>query len=72
MYMHAIIHDLKLDSQETNVNHMKTIGLVHDGFGSEEMSKNNLTWVVAKTHVVVDRYPTWYHPHLHLYMVTRL
>ncbi|XP_023729833.1 palmitoyl-acyl carrier protein thioesterase, chloroplastic isoform X1 [Lactuca sativa] len=44
---------------ETSVNHMKTIGLMHDGFGSEEMSKNNLTWVVAKTHVVVDRYPTW-------------
>ncbi|XP_073132218.1 palmitoyl-acyl carrier protein thioesterase, chloroplastic-like [Henckelia pumila] len=46
--------------QETALNHVKTAGLLNDGFGSTpEMSKRNLIWVVAKMQVLVDRYPTW-------------
>lgn len=46
--------------QETALNHVKTAGLLGDGFGSTpEMCKKNLIWVVAKMQVVVDRYPTW-------------
>ncbi|KAI3525049.1 hypothetical protein L1887_03720 [Cichorium endivia] len=44
---------------EIAISHMKRIGLMHDRFGSEEMSKENLMWVVAKIQMVVDRYPTW-------------
>ena len=47
--------------QETALNHVKTAGLMGDGFGSTpEMSKKNLFWVVTKMQVLVDRYPTWY------------
>lgn len=47
--------------QETALNHVKTVGLLGDGFGSTpEMSKKNLFWVVTKMQVLVDRYPTWY------------
>ncbi|KZV27454.1 palmitoyl-acyl carrier protein thioesterase, chloroplastic-like [Dorcoceras hygrometricum] len=46
--------------QETALNHVKTAGLLNDGFGSTpEMCKRNLIWVVAKMQVLVDRYPTW-------------
>ncbi|KAI4344061.1 hypothetical protein L6164_011335 [Bauhinia variegata] len=46
--------------QETALNHVKTAGLLGDGFGSTpEMCKKNLIWVVTRMHVVVDRYPTW-------------
>ncbi|XP_075517657.1 palmitoyl-acyl carrier protein thioesterase, chloroplastic-like [Primulina tabacum] len=46
--------------QETALNHVKTAGLLNDGFGSTpEMSKRNLIWVVAKMQVLVDCYPTW-------------
>uniref|UniRef100_O04794 Acyl-[acyl-carrier-protein] hydrolase n=1 Tax=Garcinia mangostana TaxID=58228 RepID=O04794_GARMA len=46
--------------QETALNHVKTAGLLGDGFGSTpEMSKRNLIWVVTKMQVEVDRYPTW-------------
>ena len=46
--------------QETALNHVKTAGLLGDGFGSTpEMCKKNLIWVVARMQVVVDRYPTW-------------
>ncbi|KAL4587597.1 hypothetical protein LXL04_000469 [Taraxacum kok-saghyz] len=44
---------------ETTANHMKKIGLMDNGFGSEEMSKQNLAWVVAKIQMIVDTYPTW-------------
>ncbi|XP_023749675.1 palmitoyl-acyl carrier protein thioesterase, chloroplastic [Lactuca sativa] len=44
---------------ETSINHMKKTGFIHEGLGSEEMSKYNLTWVVAKIQMVVDRYPKW-------------
>ncbi|XP_057415741.1 palmitoyl-acyl carrier protein thioesterase, chloroplastic-like [Lotus japonicus] len=46
--------------QETALNHVKTAGLLGDGFGSTpEMCKKNLIWVVTRMQVVVDRYPTW-------------
>ncbi|CAK9154426.1 unnamed protein product [Ilex paraguariensis] len=46
--------------QETALNHVKSAGLLGDGFGSTpEMCKRNLIWVVTKMHLVVDRYPTW-------------
>ncbi|CAI0543142.1 unnamed protein product [Linum tenue] len=46
--------------QETALNHVKTAGLLGDGFGSTpEMSKRNLIWVVTRMQVLVDRYPTW-------------
>uniref|UniRef100_D6BND5 Acyl-[acyl-carrier-protein] hydrolase n=1 Tax=Brassica juncea TaxID=3707 RepID=D6BND5_BRAJU len=46
--------------QETALNHVKTAGLLRDGFGSTpEMVKKNLIWVVTRMQVVVDTYPTW-------------
>ncbi|CAH1426408.1 unnamed protein product [Lactuca virosa] len=59
----------KAPTKETSINHMKKTGFIHDGLRSEEMSKHNLTWVVAKIQMVVDRYPKWYNTHFHLYMV---
>lgn len=56
----ASIETLMNHLQETALNHVKTAGLLGDGFGSTpEMSKKNLIWVVTKMQVVVDRYPTW-------------
>ncbi|XP_023749668.1 palmitoyl-acyl carrier protein thioesterase, chloroplastic [Lactuca sativa] len=57
----ASIETLMNHLQETTANHMKKSGLMHDGFGfgSEEMSKHNLTWVMAKIQMIVDRYPIW-------------
>lgn len=49
-----------IDYQESALNHVKSAGLMGDGFGSTpEMAKRNLFWVVTKMHVIVDRYPTW-------------
>ncbi|XP_052183072.1 palmitoyl-acyl carrier protein thioesterase, chloroplastic-like [Diospyros lotus] len=46
--------------QETALNHVKSAGLLGDGFGSTPgMCKKNLIWVVAKMQVLVDHYPTW-------------
>ena len=46
--------------QETALNHVKTAGLLGDGFGSTpEMCKKNLIWVVTRMQVEIDRYPTW-------------
>ena len=46
--------------QETALNHVKTAGLLGDGFGATpEMSKRNLIWVVTRMQILVDRYPTW-------------
>ncbi|KAE9609685.1 hypothetical protein Lal_00006380 [Lupinus albus] len=46
--------------QETALNHVKTAGLLGDGFGSTpEMCKKNLIWVVTRMQVAVDHYPTW-------------
>ncbi|RCV43212.1 hypothetical protein SETIT_9G277100v2 [Setaria italica] len=46
--------------QETAPNHVKTAGLLDDGFGSTpEMSKRNLLWVVSQMQAIVERYPCW-------------
>ncbi|OUZ99679.1 Acyl-ACP thioesterase [Macleaya cordata] len=46
--------------QETALNHVRSAGLLGDGFGSTpEMTRRNLIWVVAKMQVLVDRYPSW-------------
>ncbi|XP_059634998.1 palmitoyl-acyl carrier protein thioesterase, chloroplastic [Cornus florida] len=56
----ASIETLMNHLQETALNHVKTAGLLGDGFGSTpEMCKKNLIWVVTKMQVMVDRYPTW-------------
>ena len=55
-----IYYSLFFCLQETALNHVKTAGLLGDGFGSTpEMSIRNLIWVVTKMQVKVDRYPTW-------------
>nr|XP_027068103.1 palmitoyl-acyl carrier protein thioesterase, chloroplastic-like [Coffea arabica]XP_027068104.1 palmitoyl-acyl carrier protein thioesterase, chloroplastic-like [Coffea arabica] len=56
----ASIETLMNHLQETALNHVKSAGLLGDGFGSTpEMAKRNLIWVVSKMQVLVDRYPTW-------------
>ncbi|KAL7168237.1 hypothetical protein ACSBR2_038635 [Camellia fascicularis] len=56
----AAIETLMNHLQETALNHVKSAGLLGDGFGSTpEMCKKNLIWVVTKMQVLVDRYPTW-------------
>ncbi|CDP20806.1 unnamed protein product [Coffea canephora] len=56
----ASIETLMNHLQETALNHVKSVGLLGDGFGSTpEMAKRNLIWVVSKMQVLVDRYPTW-------------
>ncbi|KAK9059465.1 hypothetical protein SSX86_020167 [Deinandra increscens subsp. villosa] len=56
----ASIETLMNHLQETAINHVKSAGLLGDGFGSTpEMCKKNLFWVVTKMQVIVDRYPTW-------------
>ncbi|OUZ99683.1 Acyl-ACP thioesterase [Macleaya cordata] len=46
--------------QEASLNHVRSMGLLGDGFGSTpEMTRRNLIWVVAKMQVLVDRYPSW-------------
>nr|UQT18323.1 fatty acid thioesterase B3 [Pelargonium x hortorum] len=56
----ASIETLMNHLQETALNHVKTAGLLGDGFGATpEMYKKNLIWVVTRMQVLVDRYPTW-------------
>lgn len=56
----ASIETLMNHLQETALNHVKSAGLLGDGFGATpEMCKRNLLWVVTRMHVIVDRYPTW-------------
>ncbi|KAA8523074.1 hypothetical protein F0562_009497 [Nyssa sinensis] len=56
----ASIETLMNHLQESALNHVKTAGLLGDGFGATpEMCKKNLIWVVTKMQVLVDRYPTW-------------
>lgn len=56
----ASIETLMNHLQETALNHVRTAGLLGDGFGSTpEMCKKNLIWVVTRMQVLVDRYPTW-------------
>ncbi|KAM7253994.1 hypothetical protein ACFE04_031676 [Oxalis oulophora] len=46
--------------QETAINHLRTSGLVGDGFGvTPGMLENNLIWIVTKLSVEIDKYPTW-------------
>ncbi|XP_030471381.1 palmitoyl-acyl carrier protein thioesterase, chloroplastic-like [Syzygium oleosum] len=56
----ASIDTLMNHLQETALNHVKSAGLLDDGFGSTpEMYKKNLIWVVTKMQVLVNRYPAW-------------
>ncbi|WOK97036.1 palmitoyl-acyl carrier protein thioesterase, chloroplastic [Canna indica] len=56
----ASIETLMNHLQETALNHVKSAGLMGDGFGSTpEMSKRNLIWVVTKMQVLVEKYPSW-------------
>ncbi|CAH9078793.1 unnamed protein product [Cuscuta epithymum] len=56
----ASIETMMNHLQETALNHVKTAGLLGDGFGATpEMCKKNLIWVVSRMQVLVDRYPTW-------------
>ncbi|VFQ63104.1 unnamed protein product [Cuscuta campestris] len=46
--------------QETALNHVKTAGIMSDGFGTTQaMCKKKLIWVVSKMQVLMDRYPVW-------------
>ncbi|KAF8400738.1 hypothetical protein HHK36_014038 [Tetracentron sinense] len=56
----ASIETLMNHLQETALNHVRSAGLLGDGFGSTpEMSRRNLIWVVTRMQVLVDRYPSW-------------
>ncbi|KAJ3683610.1 hypothetical protein LUZ60_013837 [Juncus effusus] len=56
----ASIETLMNHLQETALNHVRTAGLLGDGFGATpEMSKKNLIWVVSKIQLLVDHYPSW-------------
>ncbi|KZV14523.1 palmitoyl-acyl carrier protein thioesterase, chloroplastic [Dorcoceras hygrometricum] len=56
----ASIETLMNHLQETALNHVKSEGLLNDGFGSTPgMSKKDLIWVVTKMQLLVDRYPVW-------------
>ncbi|KAB1200133.1 Palmitoyl-acyl carrier protein thioesterase, chloroplastic [Morella rubra] len=49
--------------QESLVNHARIVGVVSEDFAVESakpgMSKEKLMWVVKRTQVDVDRYPSW-------------
>eukprot|EP01018_Ginkgo_biloba_P038553 Gb_07469 [translate_table: standard] len=46
--------------QDTALNHVYSIGLGGDGFGTTpEMRRRNLIWAVSRMQVQVDRYPLW-------------
>ncbi|KAF8393314.1 hypothetical protein HHK36_021555 [Tetracentron sinense] len=56
----TLMNHLQDKLQETALNHVRSAGLLGDGFGSTpEMSRRNLIWVVARMQVLVDRYPSW-------------
>lgn len=56
----ASIETLMNHLQETALNHVRSAGLLGDGFGSTpEMSIRDLIWVVTRMQLVVDRYPSW-------------
>ncbi|XP_072980644.1 palmitoyl-acyl carrier protein thioesterase, chloroplastic-like [Typha angustifolia] len=56
----ASIETLMNHLQETALNHVRSAGLLGDGFGATpEMSKRNLIWVVSKMQVLVEHYPSW-------------
>ncbi|KAK0595710.1 hypothetical protein LWI29_009267 [Acer saccharum] len=46
--------------QETALNHVRSIRLLADGFGSTlQMSKRNLIWVICRLQIEVDCYSSW-------------
>ncbi|KAJ0006895.1 hypothetical protein Pint_29925 [Pistacia integerrima] len=46
--------------QETSLNHLRSAGILTDGFGSTiEMTEKDLIWVVCWSHMEVDHYPSW-------------
>ncbi|KAJ6819828.1 palmitoyl-acyl carrier protein thioesterase, chloroplastic-like [Iris pallida] len=56
----ASIETLMNHLQETALNHVRTAGLLGDGFGATpEMSRRSLIWVVSKMQVFVEYYPSW-------------
>jgi len=56
----ASIETLMNHLQETALNHVKSAGLMGDGFGATpEMSKRNLIWVVTRMRVLIEHYPSW-------------
>ncbi|XP_010915014.1 palmitoyl-acyl carrier protein thioesterase, chloroplastic [Elaeis guineensis] len=56
----ASIETLMNHLQETALNHVRSAGLMGDGFGATpEMSKRNLIWVVTKMRVLIEHYPSW-------------
>uniref|UniRef100_Q1W7L7 Acyl-[acyl-carrier-protein] hydrolase n=1 Tax=Elaeis guineensis var. tenera TaxID=51953 RepID=Q1W7L7_ELAGV len=56
----ASIETLMNHLQETALNHVRSAGLMGDGFGATpEMSKRNLIWVVTKVRVLIEHYPSW-------------
>eukprot|EP01018_Ginkgo_biloba_P028921 Gb_22110 [translate_table: standard] len=56
----ASIETLMSFLQETSMNHMWSLGLGGEGFGtSHEMSRRNLIWIISGMQVQVDRYPSW-------------
>eukprot|EP01018_Ginkgo_biloba_P028920 Gb_22117 [translate_table: standard] len=56
----ASIETLMSFLQETAMNHMRSVGIGGEGFGtSHEMSRRNLIWIISLMQVQVDRYPSW-------------
>ncbi|XP_077211316.1 palmitoyl-acyl carrier protein thioesterase, chloroplastic-like [Tasmannia lanceolata] len=56
----ASIETLMNHLQETALNHVRSAGLLGDGFGATpEMSRRNLIWVVTRMQVLVECYPSW-------------
>ncbi|KAM3686039.1 hypothetical protein ACJW31_11G166800 [Castanea mollissima] len=46
--------------QESTLNHLKSVGLLADGFGSTpEMHRRDLIWVAYRLQVEVDRRSSW-------------
>ncbi|KAK3219686.1 hypothetical protein Dsin_013656 [Dipteronia sinensis] len=46
--------------QETALNHVRSLWLLADGFGSiPQMSKRTLIWVICQLQIEVDCYPSW-------------
>ncbi|KAM4072808.1 hypothetical protein ACB094_11G167500 [Castanea mollissima] len=46
--------------KESTLNHLKSVGLLADGFGSTpEMHRRDLIWVAYRLQVEVDRRSSW-------------
>ncbi|GLJ46970.1 hypothetical protein SUGI_0991350 [Cryptomeria japonica] len=54
------IETLMSHLQETALNSIKLSGSIGDGFGTTiEMSRKNLIWVVSRTQLQMESYPSW-------------